>query len=527
MNKAFRAAIVAAASLFAMAQPAHAEWLQATSKHFIVYGDMSEADLRKRVDRLERFDAAMRIMFASEEDSDVSTLYILNSLSELQDLYGEGGGDVGGFYQTTAQDSIGFVPERLPNQREGWKPEVILFHEYVHHVQLSSATQFYPGWMVEGMAELFATAQLKDDGSITLGAPNQSREWAMTGNHRWTVERLLESDTNPPSRQESIELYSRGWLMLHYLLFSGNRQGELTKFNRLINSGKRPLEAGREAFGNLDKLNSELERYLRASSIRTITISPEELKQDKSVTVRRLTDGERAILPTRMRSARGVDEKSAPKLLPEARAAAARFPDEVFVQRALAEMEYDAKNYAEAGAAADRVLAFDPQNVMAMVYKGRIEAALAVKDNEPERWKAARSWFLKANKTDPEHALPFVLWYDSFVAAKEPIPEAAVNGLMRAIVLVPQDSSLRLRVGVELIRAGDLPLARTILFPVGFNPHSSTDNPVRKLVLAMDEGSTKEHLLEKAAELKLDRVNEFDPPEPEDKDKKDGAKALR
>ena len=533
MKTIVRAAL-AAVSLAAFVQPAHAEWRQAKSKHFLVYGDMSEADLRRRTERLERFDAAMRSLFKiDEQNQGVGVIYVLNSLSEVQNMFGKGGGSVLGFYNSTAQESHGFVPEKLPFDVPGMTPEVVLFHEYTHHIQLSTATEFFPGWMTEGFAELFDTAELRDDGSVVIGAPNPSRSRELNGMNRWTVERLLDSDDNPPKPDEHIEFYSRGWLTLHYLLFGGTgRSGQLFKYIDLINAGRRPLDAGREAFGDLGKLNSELERYMRGGRINKMVINASDLKEDKSMELRLLTPGEAAMLPLRMQSAWGVNAETAPRLVQPARSVAAQYPNDAFVQRALVEVEYDAKNYAESDAAADRLLALDPQNVMAMVYKGRIAARLALRDKEPARWRTARSWFIRANRADPNHPLPLIMWYDSFVAAGDPVPEAAVTGLRRAIILVPQDPTLRMRMGVELVRAGELPLAKTILAPVAFDPHGSGKNPYAKLLKAINDGATPAELGAKLVELKIDRFNEFTPPS-NDEDKpaeggdntKDGKKA--
>src|SRR3546814_11684303 len=74
----------------------------------------------------------------------------------------------------------------------------------------------------------------------------------------------------------------------------------------------------------------------------------------------------------------------------------------------MAEIEYDAKNNAEAEAAADRALALDPKLVVAMIYKGRVLARRAAESKQADDWKAARSWFIKANHADPDFALPLV-----------------------------------------------------------------------------------------------------------------------
>src|SRR5207237_9576397 len=80
------------------------------------------------------------------------------------------------------------------------------------------------------------------------------------------------------------------------------------------------------------------------------------------------------IIDVRMRSAVGVNDKTAPDVADDAQHDAAGCENDVFVQRTLAETYYDAKRDDASMAAADRALALEPTNVMAMVYKGRVYA---------------------------------------------------------------------------------------------------------------------------------------------------------
>src|SRR5690606_24058713 len=136
----------------------------------------------------------------------------------------------------------------------------------------------------------------------------------------------------------------------------------------------------------------------------------------------------------------------------------------------------DAKNYDAAAAAADRVLAMDPQSLFAMEYKGRVAMQRALAAQEPALAKEARRWFLKANRVDPDHALPFMLYYDSFGAMGQTPPSDAVTGLYRAVTLVPQDTTLRIRAAVALLREGDVESARRIIAPAAFAAESLGEN---------------------------------------------------
>lgn len=325
---------------------------------------------------------------------------------------------------------------------------------------------------------------------------------------------MLESDFNPPSiRGEEIEKYSRGWALVHYLWMSGERPGQYVDFIGELNRTVDPVASGRKAFGDLDKLDDELDRYIRVHRFNVSRFTADQIKAPREVAIRPLSEGESALLNYRLASTLGVTEETAGQLARRARPVAARYPDNVAVQTWMAEIEYDAKDYDAADAAADRALAVDPDNLFALVYKGRVAMRRAMAASDAAQAREARSWFLKANKADPNHALPFMLYYDSFGAMGAEPPKDAIAGLYRATVLVPQDESLRIRSAVALLREGDAARARSIIAPAAFQAEGSGENAALKLIKAMDETLDRDALLAKVAELKLDRLNEFVAPE--------------
>ncbi|MBM0169072.1 DUF1570 domain-containing protein [Altererythrobacter sp. C41] len=493
--------------------PAHAEWLEATSPHFTVVGDMSERELRERTVALEQYDAMLRYVLNAEEAVPV-TVFIVSGLGAVQDALGSGARNAAGFYSATAQGANAVVPERLGYYREDFNPRVVLFHEYAHHMLLTNVEIFMPGWAQEGLAEMFATAKIEDDGGVVIGDKNDSRADEMFGAHRWSVERMLLSDFEPPKNPyDNIEKYSRGWALAHYLWMSGERPNQYGEFIAELNRTVDPVASGKKVFGDLDRLDSELDRYIRMHKYKLARFGPELIGKPAEVAIRRLSEGEAAMLDYRMTSTLGVTGETAGPLAAKARPVAARFPDSVPVQTWLAEIEYDAKNYDAAAAAADRVLAMDPQSLFAMVYKGRVAMQRALAAQEPALAKEARRWFLKANRIDPDHALPFMLYYDSFGAMGQTPPSDAVTGLYRAVTLVPQDTTLRIRAAVALLREGDVESARRIIAPAAFAAESLGENSALQLVKTMQETLDPEALLAKAAELKFDRLNEFVLPE--------------
>lgn len=499
-------AVALGASLFA--GTAHAEWLEARTKHFVVVGDINEGDLRKRALRLEQFDAAMRFLFGAEEGVPVR-LYLLNSMTDLQRLAGSN--SVAGFYSASSQEAHAFMPMKIVNSAPGFTAELVLMHEYTHHMLMANMNTYLPRWANEGLAEMFSTARLNDDGSVTIGAPSV-RQWDVKALHRWSVEDLLSKDAKKVSNSEVIERYSRGWALCHYLWMSGKRPGQYIEFIDLLNQSGDQVKAARQAFGDLGKLDSEVDAYVSRSAFPASRLSAKDIKPSTEVTIRRLTAGESAMIVNRMISARGVDARQATELLDQARPIAARYPSDASVQGWFAEMAFDAGRVDEADQAADRALAADPKSLAAMVFKGRVVARKALDTKDPADWKLARSWFLRANRIDPNDAYPFQLFYDSFGAAGQRPSESAITGLYRAVVLMPQDSALRVRASMELLREGDMARARAVLAPVAFTPEGTGVNPAMQMIEAMDAGTGKDGLLAKAGELHLANINSLIPP---------------
>ena len=477
-------------------------YIEATTKHFVLVGNVSEAELRRRAVRLERFHAALATIAPSTNDNRL-LIYLTEGIQPIQRMAHMTG--IAGYYVPTAMGAFSVSPLSFVEQMQGWKPEVVLFHEYTHHMLLQTNGEYFPGWVTEGLAELFATARILDNGDVEIGAPNQARaiQMAFEYRSRWSVERLLNSDKVRNSKEERIEKYTRGGVLVHYLLMNPEHAPKFTRFIQLVNQGRDPIEAGTTAFGDLGKLDSALNAYVRRSRIGTRVMSAASLKAETEVTIRPLRVDEAEALPLRLESATDEEGKHAAGMVPDARRLGARFPNSAVAQQVVGQVEYEAGNYAEAEAALNRALALEPDNFMALLYKGRTLGQKAIASKNPADWAPARSLFVRANRLNPNHPWPFVLLYDSYFAAGRTAPEAVVTGLRRAVVLAPQDPGVRERMAIQMVREGDLAGAKTVIAPVAFNPEGDPDSPSAKYYPVLVAGGEKDALLAKAAELKL------------------------
>jgi tetratricopeptide (TPR) repeat protein len=455
--------------------PASAAWQEAKSSHFIIYADLSPAELKAFADRLERFDQAVRQVRGMDDpaltDSNRLTIYVLRSEMAVEKLAAQGSG-VAGFYNSRASGSVAFVPRSAGSRWNKWDldAEQIFFHEYAHHLQLQNASLALPGWLVEGFAEFFATAQIKDDGSVGIGTPPLYRAYGLVNLKGLTIEEMVGGTYRRLDPEERELLYGRGWLLTHYLTFEPTRRGQLSRYIDGIQKGENALESAKSAFGDLRKLNRELDTYMRRRTLNYVLIDAKVLSVGP-VAIRPLSAGQAAMMNVHIRSTRGVNKRTAPAVAADARKIAAAYPDDPFVQTALAEAEFDVGNFPAAEKAADRALATNSSYVRGLLYKGRAQMELA-KTNPNADWRNIRGWFAKANRLDTENAEPLMLFYQTYGNAGVPPTKNAVEGLLYAVALVPQDDGLRVNAVHQLLIEGRIGEARKLFAPLAFQPHA-------------------------------------------------------
>ena len=478
------------ALLFMLMLPgiAHADWYEASSAHFLVYSTDRPERLQKYAADLERFDQAVRAMRQMPDEpvgrANRLTVYTLGSTDAVGRLFGNSG--VAGFYNARAGGSVAFAPRDAGGESQfELGRQAILFHEYAHHLMFGTYVHSaFPSWMVEGWAEFHATARLNRDGSVLFGASPNYRAWGLVSGNPLPLERILSDDTGKLTDEQSDALYGRGWLLIHYLTFEPSRAGQLKQYVASINSGKTPAQAA-TVFGDLRALHHELERYIGKSKISAYNVAANRLHIG-DVTIRRLTPGEAATMDVRIRSKRGVDEKTAPAVYAAAKKAAAPYPNDPGAQVVLAEAAYDAGDYAGSEAAADRAIAADAKAIDGHVYKAmaKMAVAAAAKDYSRETWSNIRKIIAAANHVDPDDPEPLVLYFRSFTEAGVAPSPNAKDGLYRAFELCPQDRGLRLMVAQLYLRDDNPAVARALLRLIAYDPHSGSMAAVAMKMIA-------------------------------------------
>jgi hypothetical protein len=501
-GRSLRATVCGAvAALLMLPATAKAEWYEASTKHFVLYADDDPEFIEAYTAALERYDLAMR-RFRNVTDREIApvdrvTIFMLPGMNAMRDISREG---VAGFYSPRAGGSVAFTIKegRKPNrgsivrvdEKFELDPVQVLRHEYGHHFMFNNfSAAALPMWLTEGFAEFHATAEDMPDGGVRFGRIPLYRAVNFENSDGCSVRLILRtSDLRNLGGCGVTHIYAYGWLATHYFTFAPGGPKKMGDYITAVNRGE-PLEKAVGAFGDIQPLADDMMRYLNAKS-RTVYTVPAAMLKAAPPVMRKLGAAEAATMQVRIRSKAGVSPEQAPGVYQSAVRAAAPYPNDPVAQLVLAEAAYDAKNYAEAAAAAQRVVTANPKSAKGLVYLGmaKLELARAAKSTDPAVWREARTWFVRANKADPYDADPMLQYFRSFLAANESPTKNAEEGLLQAAEFVPHDRTLLLDVAYVMLGRGDTKAARTALQVIAYNPHGTSKSMADKLIEQVDKG---------------------------------------
>ena len=134
------------AALF-VAAPAHATWLEAKSKHFVIYADDNPKRLREFAERLERFDAGVRYAIGMDDpqigNGNRLTVFVLPKTADVQALAGDKTGFLDGFYTGRVTGPLAYIGKDTGTYGQ-FSRETVFFHEYTHHLMMQDFDAPYP-----------------------------------------------------------------------------------------------------------------------------------------------------------------------------------------------------------------------------------------------------------------------------------------------------------------------------------------------------------------------------------------------
>lgn len=507
-----RISLLAGAAAAAAAIPASAAWHQASSKHFVIYGDMPAEEMKAYAEKLETFDAAARLVRTMKDpslgDGNRLHVFVVSDLTAIGRLVGSNDYGIAGYFMGPVTGPVAVVPEKVRRKRFGeakMTAETVFFHEYTHALQLQNTAKPLPQWLSEGFAEFMGSPVFNDDGSIGFGAPPEHRAEQLFQGRQVPLSALVGNKVD--TAFDSIAFYTQGWLLTHYLSMEPSRKGQIDKYVAAIDSGTPAVQAARAVFGDLGELEKTLLSYRRQKQLPYIKIDTGKLNI-APVTVTRLSPGGQEVMPYRIRVKAAFAEVGS-DLISRISAVADKYPDDGFVLRTLAEAQFRAKQYDSAAKTADRAIAADPKSVEALVTKGEALLELAKASKKAESFKEARRLFLAGNRLDKEDPEPLYYYYRAYLEEGAPMPQSAREAVHYAAILAPQDPEVQVRSSIQYLRDNKPADAKARLASLAFSPHRNRAQRVSAQIYALIEADRNAEAIA-VAERELVKITEAD-----------------
>lgn len=371
-----------------------------------------------------------------------------------------------------------------------------LYAGFAQHYLMTYFPAAYPRWYLDGFGEIFSTVQADVDGVIEYGHQPVGLRQVNDEFGMYPPQRLLDGTYLSDKRIRPKWTPFRAWQLAHMLFFQEEWQQPLHDYLAAVARGAPPEEAA-AALGDIETLSKQLYRYhgrkapyerMVYPADRAIAPLVRQLSRSEAAYVAgKLELGARMEIPAQPGAARDKAIRARDNWLAEQRAIAARYPTDLEYQLLIAEAECRIGNTAECLAIANKVLALSPNRPGALLWKGVALSQLAIAGPASERrakLREARGWIARANRADTEAVLPLIAYFRSFADAGEPVPDVALQGLMKALDIVPSSPATRLLLGEELARRGDIKGTRRALLPIAAGAYDSPERARAKAILA-------------------------------------------
>ena len=465
-------------------------WIRAESDHFVVYSDRGETQLRQYVAMLEDFDGVLRILHnrMQAETPRKLPVYLVANTRQLRRAYPKASDDLRGVYIPALDDVFALaIRDDIDDRTKG---DDVVLHEYVHHFMMQNFPNGYPGWMIEGLAEYYMTADLQPK-KVMIGNYNSSRAyWLM--NERWLpMEDLLSKPVGALKRDDIGAFYAQSWLLTHYIWTDKERRAKLEDYLKAVRAGEDPMASWTKVYGEDAKtLERNLKAYTRKPLMGTgITRTP---PPPPKIAFTRLPAGADDLILEVQQLKIGVDEADEKAALARVRDLAAKRPGEYYSRLALARAECAIGDRAAGEKILKALLEERPddlETLHVMAYSRLSAARGADYDEAKAAYAEAVKYLGRAHKVDPDNYLTLYGYAEARSFDREPTANT-LDVIFRAAEIVPQNPGIRMNAAQMFIRAGQYSTARRMLAPVAANPHGG--GPAGQAAVMLKELEGKE-----------------------------------
>jgi tetratricopeptide (TPR) repeat protein len=253
--------------------------LEVTSAHFTVTTDANEKEARHILDNFERMRWMFQTLFPKtnvDPSSPILVMAMKNRRSlqaiEPEAYLANGQLNLAGLFLKTQDKN--YVLMRM--DAEGEHPFATVFHEYTH-LQFSSAGEWMPLWLNEGIAEFFQNTDFREK-EVVLGQASVDDILYLREHPTLPLTDLFRVDHNSPyyhQEDKASVFYAESWALTHYLQVRDREKGtnQVHDYMVLMSQHQDPVAAAEKAFGDLKQLQIALGFYIRQQQYKQFILS--------------------------------------------------------------------------------------------------------------------------------------------------------------------------------------------------------------------------------------------------------------
>jgi tetratricopeptide (TPR) repeat protein len=263
------ALVLTAALAGASAGAAERPWVLARSRGFLVVSDAGEKDARQVAHQFEQVRGLFaQVLQARVDPGRPMMIFAVRDEDGLRQL-------LPGYWETKGGSRPAgiFIPGRdkllvaLRLDTSGEFPYHVIYHEYTHLLTRLNA-RWVPLWLSEGLAEFYGTADV-DDKEVRWGRVFPPHVLYLRQASSLDIQTLMSADHSSTAYTHAGStpaFYAQSAILTHYLLLGAEkRRGQVQQFLKLLEAGVDEPEARTQAFGDLRRLDSEVDGYVRRS----------------------------------------------------------------------------------------------------------------------------------------------------------------------------------------------------------------------------------------------------------------------
>jgi tetratricopeptide (TPR) repeat protein len=264
------------------------QWVQVSSDHFTVVTNSNEKEGRHLLDQLERMRWTFQKLFPKlnvDPDEPILVIAVKNRKSfeplEPREALAKGNAELAGFFQRGMERN--YILLRLDAEQE--HPYDTIYHEYTH-LLFRKYESWIPVWFNEGVAQFYQNTVIHGK-DVEVGQPSVNDILFLRQNNLIPLRTLFLVDQHSPYYHEENKsniFYAESWALTHMLLIEDNMQktNKVIQYLIRISHHEDPIAAAEVVFGNLNKLQTQLESYIRHNDYREFLLNTTSAPLDES-----------------------------------------------------------------------------------------------------------------------------------------------------------------------------------------------------------------------------------------------------